>query len=317
MIDNQKSIGGFFELELPLHEEFHHSAIALNTGRNCLEYILRVRGYHRVFLPYYSCDVLLEPFKKLGIEYTFYHINGQLEIANDVKLNADEAILYINYFGLKQSYIDTLAQQYGERLIVDNTQAFFARPLDSIDTFYSCRKFFGVADGAYLYCDKQLDMELEQDHSWQRMTHLLKRIDVSPDAAYVDFQLNEEQLKDNPIRTMSPLTRRIMQSIDYSHVAAKRRHNYLRLEASLGHQNIISLSLDDYTVPMVYPFFSTDNHLRSRLIDNKVFVAQYWPNVLQWCHESYDDYKLALNLLPLPIDQRYGLEQMNRIFQLI
>ena len=177
-----KPIGGYFELELPQRSEYHSKAISLNTGRNCLEYILRVRGYKRVYLPYYSCEVLLEPFNNLGTEYTFYHINERLELDEDIQLQDGEALLCINYFGLKQDYIITLAAKYGQQLIVDNTQAFYALPIDGIDTFYSCRKFFGVADGAYLYCDKTLEMDLEQDQSWDRMDYLLKRIDLSPQA---------------------------------------------------------------------------------------------------------------------------------------
>lgn len=312
-----KPIGGYFELELPCGEPYHKGAIALNTGRNCLEYILRVRGYKKVYLPYYSCEVLLEPFAKLGIEYGFYHINSNLEIDESLSLKDDEALLCINYFGLKQDYVEALASQYGKQLIVDNTQAFYSKPIEGIDTFYSCRKFFGVSDGAYLYCDKRLDCELEQDQSWERMDYLLKRIDVSPEAAYGDFREQSKNLKDNPIREMSPLSHRIMMSIDYDKVAERRRENYMRLDEALCHKNGIKLPLVTDAVPMVYPFLTEDDSLRQRLIVNKVFVAQYWPNVLDWCDQDSNDYKLTKHLLPLPIDQRYGEEEMGRIIQLI
>ena len=275
------SIGGYFELELPQKTEYHKAAIALNTGRNALEYILRVRGYKRVYLPYYSCEVLLEPFKKLGVDYVFYHVNARLELDGTLSLEDDEALLYINYFGLKQEYVSQLASIYGKQLIVDNTQAFYTRPLDGIDTFYSCRKFFGVPDGAYLYCDKRLDDELEQDQSWERMTHLLKRIDVSAEAAYSDFREQSVKLKKNPIKTMSSLTHRIMASIDYEPVGERRCENYQYLDAMLKEKNGISLPLNDWAVPMVYPFLTEDADLRHRLIDNRIYVAQYWPNVLQ------------------------------------
>lgn len=317
MKDNQKPIGGYFELELPQGTEYHSGAIALNIGRNCLEYILRVRGYNLVYLPYYSCDVLLEPFSKLGIQYRFYHVDSNLEIESPMTLGDGEALLYINYYGLKQSYVKTLAEKYGKKLIVDNTQAFFAHPVDGIDTFYSCRKFFGVADGAYLYCDKSLDMELEQDQSWDRMAHLLKRVDISPEAAYADFTRQDELLKGNPIRIMSPLTRRIMMSIDYKLVKNKRRENYAILESALKHRNGISLPLDNDAVPMVYPFLATDPQLRQRLIDNKVYVATYWPSVKEWGEHDALEYTLSCNLLPLPVDQRYGSEEMKQILELI
>ena len=317
MTNQHKSIGGYFELELPRGIEYHGKAIALNTGRNALEYILRVRGYKRVYLPYYSCEVLLEPFKKLGVDYTFYHINDNLEADFQSSLSSDEAILYINYFGLKQEYVETLAQRYGKQLIVDNTQAFFAQPIDGIDTFYSCRKFFGVPDGAYLYCDKELESELEQDNSWERMTHLLKRIDVSAEDAYVDFCETDESLKSNPIRQMSLLTHRIMASIDYSGIAECRRKNYRRLDEALSNKNGISLSHAEDAVPMVYPFIITDSQLRQRLIENKVYVATYWPNVLDWCDKNTTEYSLTQQLLPIPIDQRYGEGDMKMIVELI
>jgi hypothetical protein len=312
-----KSIGGYFELELPQGKEYHSQAIALNTGRNVLEYILRVRGYKRVYLPYYSCEVLLEPFKKLGVDYRFYHINMSLELDQPVTLKDGEAILYINYFGLKQDYVSTLAATYGKQLIVDNTQAFYANPIDGIDTFYSCRKFFGVPDGAYLYCDQDLDADLEEDHSWERMTHLLKRIDVSAEAAYADFREQSVKLKNNPIRKMSSMTHRIMSSIDYSGVAERRRQNYQQLDKALGNKNGMSLTLFAGDVPMIYPFLTTNKQLRERLIDNKIYVARYWPNVLNWCDKKDIDYQLSTQLLPLPIDQRYGEEDMKRVIELI
>jgi hypothetical protein len=66
-----EAIGGYFSLELPLREEYHKDAIRLNTGRNCLEYLLRARGYKKVYLPYYICDSVLEPIKRQNVEYEF------------------------------------------------------------------------------------------------------------------------------------------------------------------------------------------------------------------------------------------------------
>lgn len=43
-----KTIGGYFELELPLYPELHAEAMALNSGRFCLEYLLRCRKYNKV-----------------------------------------------------------------------------------------------------------------------------------------------------------------------------------------------------------------------------------------------------------------------------
>lgn len=68
---------------------------------------------------------------------------------------------------------------------------------------------------------------------------------------------------------------------------------------------------------MVYPYLTDVADLRNKLIENKVFVATYWPNVFDWCKESDIEYKLAKYIFPLPCDQRYGEEDMERIINLI
>lgn len=310
-------IGGYFSLELPLHEEYHQDAIKLNTGRNCLEYILRCRQYKKVYIPFYTCDVILEPFHKLGIDYAYYHINQDFEIADDIHPQIGEAILYTNYFGLKQRYVEKLAERYDQQLIVDNTQAFYAKPIDGIDTFYTCRKFFGVPDGAYLYTDKLLDEELEQDVSYERMSFLLKRIDFCAEAGYADFREQSHLLIGQPIKRMSKLTERLMQSIDYEKSAHTRRKNFCILHELLKRTNKNRITLDDDAVPMVYPYYADKKRLREHLINNKVFVARYWPNVLDWCDPGELEYKLSENIVFLPIDQRYAEREMNYVLKFL
>lgn len=311
------AIGGYFSLELPLYEEYHKDAIRLNTGRNCLEYILRARKYDKVYIPYYTCEVILEPFKKLGIPYEFYHVGINLEIKDQFTLNANEGLLYTNYFGLKQRYVEQLVEQIGSRLIVDNTQAFYAMCVDGIDTFYTCRKFFGVPDGAYLYCDVKFDADFEEDFSYERFAYLLKRIDLSAEEGYGDFRKADDGLDNQPIRKMSKLTQRMMLSIDYNIIAKQRRDNFFMLHKALGDVNNLTLPIDEAAVPMVYPFLTPAKGLREKLIENKIFVARYWPNVLEWTNKDDIDYLLAFQTVYLPVDQRYDKAEMDKIIDFI
>ena len=312
-----EAIGGYFSLELPQREEYHKNAIRLNTGRNCLEYILRVRGYKKVYVPYYTREAVMEPINKLSIPYEYYHIDIHFEIRDRFTLNEGEALLYTNYFGLKQRYVEQLAEKVGTRLIVDNTQAFYAKPISGIDTFYTCRKFFGVPDGAYLYCNKELDDEIEQDYSYDRVAHLVKRIDLSAEEGFKDFRRVDDGLDNQPIRKMSKLTQRMMQGVDYVVAAQQRRENYKMLHKALGKENNIELALEDDAVPMVFPFLVPVKGLREKLIENKIFVARYWPNVLDWASKKDIDYLLAYQMQPLPIDQRYRTEEMKKIIEII
>lgn len=310
-------IGGYFSLELPKGEEYHKDAIRLNTGRNCLEYILKARGYKKVYLPYYTCEVVLEPLKKLGVSYEFYHIDINFEISDSFTLKANEALLYVNYYGLKQRYVEQLAEKTGEQLIIDNTQAFYAKPIAGIDTFYTCRKFFGVPDGAYLYTNKLLDAEFERDQSFEYFMFLTKRIDLGAEAGYDDFRNLSKHVVGQPIKRMSKLTQRMMQGIDYARIAEQRRANYQLLNNALGKSNTLSLPLEEDAVPMVYPYLAPVMGLREKLIENKVFVARYWPNVLEWTTKDDIEYLLAYQAQPLPIDQRYGFENMRRIIGIL
>ncbi|MFR3032427.1 hypothetical protein [Alistipes putredinis] len=46
-------------------------------------------------------------------------------------------------------------------------------------------------------------------------------------------------------------------------------------------------------------------------------MAKYWPNVDLWAGENATETWMANNILPLPIDQRYGLDDMAKINELI
>ena len=310
-------IGGYFELELRKGEHYHKDAIKLNTARNCFEYVLRVRHYSKVYIPYYTCEVMLEPIKKLGINYEFYHINELLEPVSFPELGREEAFLYTNYFGLKQGCVKLLVKKYGDHLIVDNAQAFFAEPIEGIDTFYSARKFFGVADGAYLYTDQQLVIDLDSDVSCDRMSHLLKRIDLSAEAGYLVFRNNDDSLCNQDIKLMSKLTEAILSGIDYESVKKQRRENYVFLDKSLTDSNLIHLELEDDAVPMVYPYLTDAVLLRQRLIDNKVFVATYWSSVRGWTTEGMLERELVDILFSIPCDHRFGESDLRRIISLI
>ena len=309
-------IGGYFELELRSGSHYHIDAIKLNTARNCFEYILRAKKYKKVYIPYYTCEAILEPILKLNIDYEFYSIDGQLNPIFEKKFQDDEAFLYTNYFGLKHKTVELLAKKIGKNLIIDNTHAFFTKPINGIDTFYSARKFLGVADGAYLYTNVVLNINLEQDKSFNRMSHLLKRIDTSAEKAYMDFTQNEYVLTNQPIMKMSKLTNALLSSVDYENVKNTRIRNYKFLEKHLSIKNHFQLPFSG-EVPLVYPFRTNNEALRTKLIENKIYVATYWPNVFIWCDENKLENLLAKQIIPIPIDQRYNENNLLSIIQIL
>jgi hypothetical protein len=174
-----------------------------------------------------------------------------------------------------------------------------------------------VPDGAYLYTSQVLEQDLEQDLSFERMSHLLKRIDSGAEAGYLDFRNNDDALCDQEIKCMSRLTDALLAGVDYIGAKQRRRDNFALLDEQLKDSNRIRLALDDEAVPMVYPYWTEDASLRQKLIANKVFVATYWPNVKEWTKNGMLEYELAEKLIPIPVDQRYGMQEMNRIIDII
>ncbi len=309
-----KSLGGYFELELHEGKEYHEKAIALNTGRNAFEYALKAKKYKKVYLPYYTCDVMLQPVKRQGVEYVFYHIDDDFLPVLD-KIENDAAIVYNNYFGLNETGIRTVSGKF-QNVIIDNSQAFYSKPLPGVDTFYSPRKFFGVPDGGYLYTTGIMtDVRLETDISAERTGQLLARIDSGAEAGYSIFKENEESLSDMEMKNMSLLTRRLLQGIDYDRCAEKRRYNFKVLDSKLKMRNRIHLQFTDGCIPMVYPFLSDKKGLRDHLISKRIYVATYWENVSKFTDESSVEHRLVSNLVPLPLDQRYDINDMIQIIK--
>jgi hypothetical protein len=202
-------------------------------------------------------------------------------------------------------------------LIIDNAQAFFEKPLTQIDTLYSARKFFGVPDGAYLYCQKPVDFELNESYSFQRFDQLLKRMDQGAEAGYSSFRVSENSLNELSLGKMSRLTKNLLQSIDYDQVSLIRRRNYQYLHRVLGSENRIEIDLNQVNVHRVYPFLGRYAGLRKKLTDNRIYTAQYWPNVLEWCKKENVEYKFANELINLPIDQRVEPSDLDMIINII
>ena len=317
------AIGGYFELADFEEGIFpHQDGILLNTGRNALEYILRgLDSIRCVYLPYFTCNAVIEPLNKLKIPYVFYHINKQFEIDDQFILHDRDYIIVNNYFGIKDTYINNLAEKYGDKIIVDCAQAFFARPIYGVKSFYSARKFVGVADGgiAYLGNDAYNEVNvIEIENTKEHCSHLYTRKYSSAEAGFDFYKRNERALNNQNIRWMSGDTKRILDHIDYDTVVARRLNNYKFLCDKLHKINALSLpEIDTFSCPMVYPFVCRDcRDLRMEFIENKVYVAKYWPNVVE-CNNFKTEFYLANNVIPIPCDHRYGEKDMERIIKIV
>lgn len=298
-------IGGYFGFagrmsELPIQ------GVLLNSGRNALHWILKELCIRKVHIPFYTCPVVEQAVREEGCTVVHYPLEKDFLPAVDFPV--DEWVVYNNYFGVCGEKVATLAKRH-RNLIVDNAQAFYSTPAGCA-AFYSPRKFFGLPDGgiAVIPGREKPVANLEPDHSVGRLAHLFRRLEDGPEAGYAEFHEAERQLDGAPIRAMSATTRALLGCCDFQDAAARRHANFAFLHERLRSSFPFALSEDD--VPMAYPYVSQDPTLREKLIAQRIFVPLYWPHIApEACPVGC--------ILPLPLDQRYGEEDMQRIVEVI
>lgn len=309
-----KEYGGFLEFEHFEGEEYHSKCLALNSGRNCLRYILRARKIRRIAIPFYICSGVIETCLKEKVEIIFYSIDRNFYPLFPLNEQTD-AVYIVNYYGqLSNSYLECLRNKY-RGIIIDNSQAFFQAPIKGVDTIYTCRKFFGVPDGAYLYTDVTIGHVTQKQYSYNRLNFLAGRYEKTAEQFYGEFQENEEFIGKQDIKIISDMARNILRAINYERVRSVRETNYQVLERNLSDINRLEVQMG--AGPYMYPLMiENGKEIRKRLREHRVYIPCLWPNVTN-SDVFQRECQYAENILPIPCDQRYSEEDILEIIGII
>lgn len=302
-----REIGGYIELDRFTGNMLYDDGVKLNCGRNALEYLINAKNIRKMLVPKFMCNSNDEVLKKHNIEVKYFSIGMDFKPIIEKRVD-DEWLYLVNYYGqLSNDYIKTL----GKNIIVDNAQAYFQEPIVGYDTAYACRKFFGVSDGAILFTDCKID-NLPQDESHTRMGFLLGRFERPASEFYQEYVDNNERFFDETLKRMSKLTDNLLHAIDYEFVKNKRTENFEYLHDNLKHINKLKLIVPKGA--FMYPLYiDNGDTVRKKLQSIKIYVPTLWPDVFNLCKENELEYDMAQNILPLPVDQRYGIEDMEYI----
>lgn len=308
--------GGYIELETFYGKILHEGAVALNCGRGALEYLCEAKKIKKLYLPYFLCSSVPNLCKRIGVEFECYPINKNFEPIFQLELGEEEWLYIVNFYGqLDNQYLSELKQTYN-RIIVDNAQSYFQLPADGVDMLYTCRKYFGVADGAFLYTDVRLEREIPRDESFERMHFLLGRYERSANEFYGEYVANNKLFATEPVKKMSRLTENLLRGIDYEKIARQRQENFDFLNAAL--ENINELKLKSVYGAFMYPLLIKDGAaIRKALQKRKIYIPTLWPNVMEECEPNSLEYRYAADILPIPIDQRYDKEDMKFLVEVI
>ena len=312
---SMKEIGGYLELDnynLPM---LHDDAIALNSARNCLALLIRKKQIKQIYVPKFLCKSVSDICLKENVEVVYYSIGVDF-LPIELQLPKKSWIYIVNYYGqLSNCVLSQLRKKY-ENIIIDNVQAFFQEPIKDIDTIYTCRKFFGVSDGAFLYSDISLDEPLDTDESLTRLAYLFGRYEKSASDFYSEYLKQEKLIASMPVRRMSKLTNNLLHGIDYQFAKDRRTQNFKYLYERLGKINKLKIKLikGAYMYPL---YIKNGDKIRAKMHREKIYIATLWPDTFLICKEDELEYDMAKNILPIPVDQRYTVSDMEYIVKKI
>lgn len=310
-----RPVGGFFELELPSESgHFHSEAIGLSTGRACLGVIIDEVKPKKVFVPFYTCDATYHPFQIRNVPLEFYEINSELEPISLPELKEGEYFLYTNYFGVKEAYTESLRAHFGDKLVVDNTHCFFHKGYQGNWSFTSARKHFGIPDGAFLYPGTKVETNFSPFEGIT-LSPYLNRLVGNQALAFLQYQEHEASLNCD-IHGISIYSERMLGAVDFENVREKRIANFNYLQESLMEYNRLGMMTSDS--PFCYPLWPRKPILHRDFHKHQVFVPSYWKEIQNRIRpDNTFSVDLSTHLLPLPIDHRYGKEEMDRMIEIV
>lgn len=104
--------------------------------------------------------------------------------------------------------------------------------------------------------------------------------------------------------------------IDYTSVAKKRQDNFVFLDVQFGNMN--ELKLKSVYGAFMYPLLIQNGAaVRKELQKERIYIPTLWPNVLEECPSNSLEYHYAADILPIPVDQRYEIEDMKYLVEVI
>ena len=315
----QREYGGFLPLELNKGKEYYQYANTQMQRFNCAKAAVdNVLGYidtYKIYVPYYLCPNVCKEIEHHNIEVCYYYINNNLL----PELLPDEqgiCIYLVNYFGVMDKAIAEYARNFEKAwVIIDNCHSFFEKPIMGKRFFnvYSCKKFFGVPDGAYLIGEDIAVGDTKEVYADEKAGYLLECLEHGTNYCYARKK-NVDHAIAEKYEGMSVLAQRILMSIDYDAVKYRRHENFYLYEEAFATSNI--LTCEKESTPYMYPL-NVGKNIKKQLVDQKIYVPTLWDSTLKEQFKEKLEYRLADETIFLPVDQRYEKNDIQYIIEVI
>jgi hypothetical protein len=317
--------------------------VYLMSGRTALEFIicdiLKTHYINSVLLPSYCCHTMVEPFIRHNISVRFYDVfyDPKIGICADIPdYNKNEIFYYMTYFGFSEIHginIEEIRNTY-ELIIEDRTHsAFIDKGVVIGDYSYlSYRKwtgFLGIAScektNGY-FSDYPTDFGVKycslRKNAMQQKGIYINTGNANKEEFLALFNEAEELLETDYLSYSAPdeCFRQLI-SCDFEAMKNIRRRNadfLIRELSGISGVQLIYSKRNDHDTPLFVPVLSKNRDaLRKYLTENRIYCPTHWP--LSDYHEDVNErgksiYKEELSLV---CDQRYDLDDMERIVKTI
>ncbi|HEX8569289.1 MAG TPA: hypothetical protein VF699_05120 [Caulobacteraceae bacterium] len=297
----------------------HRHSAAFRTARAALAALLQQRDLPRLWLPAYVCDTVAAA--GAAGEIAWYPTDERLHVdagALEADLQAGDAVLVVDYFGRSPPpAVTALAERRRDVLwIEDRAQALEPDSAAFGDVLlYSPRKLFGVADGGLLVSNEPLPRpspDREDPELWAANdARAQDREGAHPGRWFPAFQGREGAFTIES-KPMSGRARAVLEAMALAPEAATRRSNWRRLAEQLADYALWPVTEPAFA-PMAFPVLVDHaGATAAAMAGQRVWCARHWSELPSPCGAFPEAHRLAERCLSLPLDGRYGDEDMDR-----
>ena len=297
--------------------------------------------------PAYMCDAVFAPFWREGFHIYFYHVNKNLEVSEEELVVQVEkwkpSIVFVHpYYGIdtwkEARHLLGEWKKNGICIMEDVTQSYYLDHVGKEADYIvaSLRKWYPIPDGGVLASDFDISEGMIQPEGKfaARKAEILKGkwnylngldYGLCHKAEFLRENQEAEEWLDSysGISSVSSLAAGILSHIDEGMCKQRREGNYQCLEKGIQWGKeifpLISRTLEEGRSPLYFPIYVHGRErLQVYLSSHGIYAPVLWPlGIENGKFLTGDEEFIYKHLLALPMDQRYGREEMEYIIDTI
>lgn len=300
----------------------------------------------RILLPAYTCKTVIDPFLHSGWECYYYKIDRNLRINRQHIISQAQKIkpamvLTHPYYGmsLKQTEIETLnyiKTIFNECIFVEDiTQCILTTERPYLFDYFvgSIRKWCNIPDGGFIeppICHKYEELPENTSFIWKQTDAMFLRGMYFSTGDELVKQISLRLYKDavdcishsiEPHR-MSCLSKNLLSKFDLKESEQRRKQNYTHLYNCLLKNSTIQPICGNIenvdTASLYFPIYVHNREtIQQKLAKEHIYAPILWP--IAYDNVLIDDDVIYIynHILLIPIDQRYGIDDMDKILKIL